>query len=219
MLNRSFYQINDFDAMYDHMNDGLSFVEGQEISNTVLTFAIKQGNVLAFQYFYKRFYMKLLVQLKLLSNNHHLAEDLCQETFVRLWENKQHLDPERSLTAYVRKIAHNLLVDMVRKQTLQKVYDHQYQIAKPSIDSVSIQMDRKEFQVHLEQALQLLPKEKQKIYRLSREELLSYKEIAKLENTTPKAIERHIARTNSFLKKYLAEHLDVVYCLLLCLFY
>ncbi|MCL4642111.1 MULTISPECIES: RNA polymerase sigma factor [Olivibacter] len=187
-------------------------------SDTALADAIRQGDTRAFQLFYDRFYLRLLVQLKLLSTDFQLAEDICQDAFVRLWEKRESIDPSKSLQAYLRKIAHHLFVDLKRKQQLQQVWN-QERATEPCLEETVLEnLYHKELNDKLQEALQLLPEEKQQIFRLSREQQLSYKEIAQLENTTPKAIERHMARTNAFLKRYLREYTDLAYLFVVGLF-
>src|SRR5690606_13862907 len=94
-------------------------------SDTALAAAIRPVDKGAFQSFFVRLYLRLPVQLKLLSNDFQLAEDICEDAFVRLWEKRESIDPSKSLQAYLRKIAHHLFVDLKRKQQLQQAWNQE----------------------------------------------------------------------------------------------
>lgn len=44
------------------------------------------------------------------------AEDILQETFLRIWQTKENLSLETSFKSYLYTIAHNLIIDSFRKK-------------------------------------------------------------------------------------------------------
>jgi RNA polymerase sigma-70 factor (ECF subfamily) len=171
-----------------------------------LLISIKNGNLEAYTAFYKSYYKKVFVFVLFLSKDKDLAEDLAQETFARLWENRAKLNEEFALKGFVRRIAKNLVNDHFRKKAVRKASQNTAltieQTAAPfTMETVYFN----ELNSLIGKAMDQLPEKKRLIFRLSKYEQLSYKEIAERLKTTPKAIERHMARSTKMVRKYLEE--------------
>ena len=73
------------------------------------TLALRHGPAL------KQFAYRLLM-------SHQLAEEVAQETLIRAWREAARYDPNRSrLSTWLRQIAHNLAVDLLRKQRREQL--------------------------------------------------------------------------------------------------
>jgi RNA polymerase sigma-70 factor (ECF subfamily) len=178
--------------------------------------SIKRGDRKAFDAFYVEYFDRIFVLLLFFSKSREVAQDLAQETFARVWESRASLDPESSLKNYTRRIAKNLLQDHFRKVAVRNRHERKLQTGELAEDRVMDRVLDNELRNLLEEAVNSMPRDKQMIFRMSRYEHLTYAEIAAELNTTPKAIERHMARALQYLRVYLADkagyHLPV--CLL-----
>ena len=185
-------------------------------SDTNELLSIKNGDRKAFDSFYLEYFDRIFVLLLFFSKSREVAQDLSQETFARVWESRASLDPEGSLKRYTRRIAKNLLQDHFRKSAVRNRHAKSLQAAEPAEDLAMDRVLDSELRNLLEEAVNTLPPDKQVIFRMSRYEHLTYAEIAAALNTTPKAVERHMARALQYLRIYLTEkagyHLPV--CLL-----
>ena len=179
---------------------------------------IKEGNVAVYTRFYKEYHPRIYAQILFLSNSPTLAEEITQETFLKLWETRESIVVNKSLKSYVRTIAHHKLMDHFREGfTWESVNEV---VAEPAATQTSVIDDLifQEYQAVAQQAVDQLPQPKRAIFQLRYQESLSYAEIAHRLGTTPKAIERHLAKATLTVKQYLAQHIDIVFLLLLLIF-
>ncbi len=132
-----------------------------------------------------------------------LAEDLVQETFIKIWNKKDdiHLETVKSL---LYTIANNLLMNHFNHQSV--VREHQknsiLEIAS-NLNSPQFVLEEKEFQKKLNDAISKLPKECREVFLMNRIEKLKYKEIAERLDLSVKAIEKRMSKTLSLLRDYL----------------
>jgi RNA polymerase sigma-70 factor (family 1) len=182
------------------------FIEGMpEYTDNELINSIRLGDETAFSVFYKQYYRKLLVLVLFLTRSEELAEDIVQESFTKLWKKRESLNEEGCLKVYIRSIARNLVFDHSRKMKVRSRYE-QKNLEEPLRDSTTEHIHHKELELTLTEALSQLPQKKQDIFRMSRFENKTYAEIAKHLQTTPKAVERHMARSVGFIRKYIMKH-------------
>ena len=140
--------------------------------------------------------------LKLLKDD-SLAEDILQEVFLRLWRNRERIDLNKSLKSYIYTAAHNLCINALRDQKLarDKIKDigdkdsHNYDPA-----AIASENQLKEA---LLVAIEDLPEKCREVFKLSRQDGLSQKEISKKLGIGIKTIETHIGNAIKKIKSSL----------------
>lgn len=175
-----------------------------QIANINLLEEIKAGSRRAFETFYKDYHARLYATIYFLCDDESLAEDLVQEAFLKLWVNRDKLQASQSLTGYVKTIGRNLFLDHQRRSVVKDSYISQQ--SEPVEWEVSEQVAYDELTSLVFASISEFSDDKQDMFIRSRFGGESYKEIAFAKNTTVKAVERHIAKVSSSLKKYLQKH-------------
>ena len=84
-------------------------------SDEDLMLSVKEGNSAAFETLTKRHYTNTLNFIYRFVNNSMLAEDLCQETFLRLWRSARSYQPLAKLTTFLYHIAKNVCLKQIAK--------------------------------------------------------------------------------------------------------
>ncbi|MDR3261924.1 MAG: sigma-70 family RNA polymerase sigma factor [Tannerella sp.] len=108
------------------------------------------------------------------------AEDILQETFIRIWDNRTNLSPT-SFKSYLFKISYHLVVDHFRRQLDTVDFEgyinsEYYQGTAENETEQQINLD--DYRKLIAESVSRLTPRQQEIFRLSRDEELPAKEIA-----------------------------------------
>lgn len=106
------------------------------------------------------------------------AEDVTQEVFIKLWQNWQKIDHEK-LGAWLMKVAHNSVIDHVRKQRPQQTNLDQYAEVEDQVgeESDATQLDQQQFKRQLQSAIKSLEDPFRSIVIMRDIQGMSYEEI------------------------------------------
>jgi RNA polymerase sigma-70 factor (ECF subfamily) len=130
------------------------------------------------------------------------ADDLAQETFMRVWLNAHSYQPGRvAVTTWIHRIAHNACVDELRRRRSMTALEAAPEPAtgERNGDQVTERLE------HLEAALGSLPEAQRSALVLSRIQGFSNRESAQIMNLSVRALESLLARARRKLRSRLAE--------------
>lgn len=135
------------------------------------------------------------------------AEEIVQDTFLKLWENRQTLRPDADPRAYLFQVAKHATLDALRRQKVERTFlEHQRATANAGHSDTEQQVEWADYQVLLQRAMAQLPPSRQQIFRLSREQELTYDEIAQRTNLSVKAVEKQMMKALRSVRGYLRKH-------------
>jgi RNA polymerase sigma-70 factor (family 1) len=156
-----------------------------------LTALLRDGDHMAFNQIYERYWQTLYQTAYNLLKDNDGAHDVLQEIFVWLWTNREHQLTD-SLQPYLRAAVKYQVAKLVRHEKVKAAfYDRtvaSYQPSPPGDQDYEI----RELQAIITAFTQSLPDKAREIYRLSREELLTNKEIAIRLNISEKTVENQM---------------------------
>ena len=151
------------------MNDG-HFIDGPDLYKRVAA-----GDESAFRGLFEIYAQRLLAMATRITGSAAVADDLVQDTFLKIWIARDQLTEVSQPGAWIKKICFFQAVNYVRRQNIRdKVIDAIEHENTPEPDMVEF---RQLLQL-VNKAVQQLPEKQQQIYRLSREQGLSINEIA-----------------------------------------
>ena len=133
--------------------------------------------------------------------NEFEAEELLQEVFLKLWEVRSSLDSSRNLKSFLFKICTNLIYDFIRRKNIEQVYlDYSEKNNPSSGDNTWHEVIYNDMLNNLQQLIAAMPEQRQRIFRMSKEDGLSNEEIADRLNLSKRTVENQLYRAVSFLK-------------------
>lgn len=159
--------------------------------------ALKEGSREAFTMLYNlyadRLYSFALVQTK----SKQMAEDVVQDTFLKLWNNRTNLNCYGNVQALVFTMARNLIIDAFRRQVANIDIEAYFNLheALPSTASPEESLYFNETKENLEQAKAKLSNKECKIYEMSREQDMPIKKIAQTLNLSPQTVKNYLTST------------------------
>ncbi|WP_199139114.1 RNA polymerase sigma-70 factor [Pedobacter sp. ASV12] len=167
---------------------------------------LKEDNRDAFTEIYHRYSQDLARYTVASSRLHDLdeASDILHDLFVWLWEKRQQLDTEMQLKSYLYAATRHRIIDHIRKNSHHQRYAAFLQaLATSYAQSADQQLEAKELQKTLEDSLAKLSPRIQEIYRLSRHEHLSVKQIAEKLGITEQTVKNQLTTALKYLKEAL----------------
>lgn len=164
--------------------------------------ALRDGDKSVFKKMFLEYQPRLYRFLWLRLRSVEIAEDLIQETFVRLWQNRRTLDSERDFDIYIFRIAANLVIDFSRSNAAKtRPLDNPADLDAPhKTDSIA---DFHQLRDIVDKALARLPDGPRTAFILTRYEEMSHEEISEVMGISIKTVEKHIGRALQVLREHL----------------
>lgn len=166
---------------------------------------VKSGDQAAFEQLYFQYAGKLTHRLLHLLKSEELAQDILQDVFLKVWENRDRLDPELSFGAFLYTMAGNFCKNSFRKALSQQLYE-QHQGFEEAYSPIEQQLDRKDAELALQSAMEKLTPRQKEVFTLHKIEGRSYKEISELLGISPNTINQLIQQANKQLKAQFITH-------------
>jgi len=146
--------------------------------------AAQGGDQLAFGNLVERFQRDVYGKAFSILKNHLDADDVVQETFLRLWSRHKENPPE-SIAPWLFTVCRNCALDVLRKENRMNPLDEDKLENQPADGKNPRQaVEEQETGTHLARALHKLPFKQQEVLRLKFQENLSYREISQVTGYT-----------------------------------
>ena len=134
-----------------------------------------------------------------------LAEDLTQDSFVKLWESRDRVE-RTTLKAYIYKIAQNQTINYQKRQQL--FYKFQKQGTNDrDYDTPEKMVEMNEYEARLQDVIAMLPDGGREVFLMNRLEDLTYQEIADRLGLSVKAIEKRMSKVLQIFREQLGTEL------------
>lgn len=146
--------------------------------------AYQNGEVAAFETLVRKYQRPLFTFLLRLVGNRQSAEDLFQDTFLRVLRALPKYQEDGRFSGWLFGIANNLAVDLLRRQRVERSYfldgGEALTAAIDYHSAVDVEVERAEIIRLVEGVLQQLPEKQRQVFLLRQHGDLSFKEIAAL---------------------------------------
>ena len=186
----------------------MSIIENYD--DEALILSLKAGNQQAFNVLYRRYASDVgKIALKYFKSK-DLSEEIVQEVFIRVWENRAGLDARASFGNYLYTVTKNLVLNKIRRFFNEKKYlsylSRQINFSHNKTEDVVIFSDLERFSTQL---IESLPPQRKRIFKMSREEKMSNQEIANSLGLSKRTVENQITRAMKYLKGYLKAYVEI----------
>ncbi len=174
---------------------------------------LAKGDEDAFVIVYKQYKFQIRNLVLKFVKSPDLAEDITQEVFIKVWENKERLSEIVSIKAYIFTMARNHTINVLKRAAGQEIAKSEiikhYQ--RQSTASTDDQMLSQEYKLQLNKILEALPVQTRNIFVLCKEQDKSYEEVASLLGISRNAVKKHIVRSLKAFRNMLRSDLDISY--------
>lgn len=181
-------------------------------SMTDLVDALKNDDARALEVLFERYHVKVFNFCYAYLDSKPETEEVVQDVFVKLWTYRSQIKSELSINGLIFKIAKNLTLNKLRerKKQLTVSLDH---VTNPSNCTEETILFR-ELEQELLKAIETLPPKRKQVFKLSRFDGLSNKEISEQMKISVNTVEGQMRKAI----KHLNNHLDCAVLLILMVY-
>ena len=170
---------------------------------------VKDSNKISFQKLFYQFHDQLFRFVVYRVQDADIAKDITQETFLRIWEKRESLQPEKSFFSLLARISTNLCYDHFRYTEVRlRNKDRIPEFGKSHFDNPEEVVQAKAIEEIIRKLVnEKLPQRCRVIFILSRIEGFSNQEISTKLSLSIRTVENQIYRALKILKKHMKKYL------------
>lgn len=166
----------------------------------------------AFTILFTRYYEDLVRFSFGITHNSDASEEIVQEVFLKLWENRSKLEIHSSIKSFLLKSVQNRSIDSLRhisitNKYVSKVLDHPVLLENDTENYILYS----ELENHLSTALGKIPSQFAEVFLMSRMESMNYHEIADKLGISVRTVEVRMSKAISLLREKLKDFLILVF--------
>jgi RNA polymerase sigma-70 factor (family 1) len=171
----------------------------------ILLKLLRAGDGTALEEIYNRYSETVFLAAFRKVRSKEVAEELVQNLFISLWTKREQAQIQK-LEAYLQSAMRYQVIDYIRSKILRERYS-QFAKEQSNIDENASESKLllQELSIAIDNTIKKLPQKTQEIFRLSRYEHRSVKEIAQYMNLSEKAVQYHVTQSLKFMRLHLRE--------------
>jgi len=167
---------------------------------------IRKGDKGQFESLFRSSYVSLVKYAKTLVRDQDTAEEIVQDLFVKLWQEKEKMNIESSLNGYLFRSVHNRCLHYIEhKKIVERHAEEMASGQKGNSEDPSEILHYKDLQDRIARIIERLPERCGKIFCMSRFEGLKYSEIAERLSVSVKTVEASMGKALKEFRKALTE--------------
>lgn len=187
-------------------------------SDQIILTELIAGNEAAFRQLFSRYHQQLGAYIFRITNSYELAEEIVQDIFLKIWLNREVLANVQNFKAYLFVLSKNYALNHLRRLSREQLLKNRWEeecmkslIPEDITDSPYYSL--------LDEAIDQLPPQQQKVYLLSRHERLKYSEIAEHLNLSRETVKKYLKIATASITEYVKTSLDVILLLIFLNFF
>ncbi|ADV42811.1 RNA polymerase sigma-70 factor [Bacteroides helcogenes] len=163
---------------------------------------LRSGDERAFKLLFDTYFVPLCRFMKLYLKDETLIEEIALDIFMYIWTNRENFTIRLTIKAYLFQAARNRCLNVLRDNKQTCPVDEFCETLSDS-HTIDADMEAKELNRLVEEAVCSLPDKCREVFRQSRQENLTNKEIAEKTQTSVKTVEAQITKALKHIRKYL----------------
>ena len=174
---------------------------------------LQDGNEKVFEQIVREYWPRMFKFALIYTQNNETSQELVQDTFLVLWNNRAILKDNTNLITYLMVVLRNKCLNLLEQTRIRQLYIEEiddetiYQRANLYVlqDEASQIVESEDLHKAIERALSKLPDKTREIFMLSRYDGLKNQQIAETKNISQKTVEYHISKALQILKEELPQ--------------
>jgi len=168
---------------------------------------LKLGHEEAFSVLYSLYNYKLLYYVQRTTKSPYLAEDVVHDTFMKIWQHRDRIDPQKPFQPYIFTIAKRTLIDLLKRARHEKTILSEIKTYTIEEDhSTELLLDYNESNLIINEAIAGLSEQVKRTFTLCRIQGMSYKQAAETLNITESTINKHMSKALQIIRAHVIKH-------------
>jgi RNA polymerase sigma-70 factor (ECF subfamily) len=180
---------------------------------------IAEGDEEAFAMLFRK-YIEVLQPFALsITKNETAAEEMVQETFIRIWLNRDKLTGIENPHGWIFTIVSRESIGYLRKKLLdEKLMRNVARVSGGAPDVISEEIRLRELKELVHEAVEQLSPQRKRVFKMSRNEGMKIAEIAEALDIAPSTVKNIIVTSTRQIREYLNARGHMLGALLILLF-
>ena len=170
---------------------------------------LQDGNEKVFEQIVREYWPRMFKFALIYTQNNETSQELVQDTFLVLWNNRAILKDNTNLITYLMVVLRNKCLNLLEQTRIRQLYIEEiddetiYQRANLYVlqDEASQIVESEDLHKAIERALSKLPDKTREIFMLSRYDGLKNQQIAETKNISQTTVDYHISKALQILKE------------------
>lgn len=171
---------------------------------------IKASDKAAFEILFRTYYSYLCNFAYTFLKDRDNSEEVVQDMFVAFWNKRDQIIIKSSSKSYLTQTIRNRCLNELKHQKVKNAYQSHQMTTGTDISEGSSLLEQEELALKIQEAINSLPGQQQRVFLLSREEGKKYKEIAEELGISVKTVENHMGKALELMRNQLSEYLAVL---------
>lgn len=178
---------------------------------------IAMGDETAFAELFRRYDRRIYPFVLKMIKSEVQAEEITHEIFIKIWRTRERLTSIDQPEAYIFTIAARHALDQIRKRLNEnRMLQRLSASLPPAHNDPEEKLLFKDKEALIQQAIDQLPPQQKSVYLLSRQQGLSYEEIAGELGISPNTVRNHLVKALQSMRNWLEQQDQLPVFLIAC---
>ncbi len=180
---------------------------GINLYEKILFEKVKQNDKNAFTIIFSNYYNDLVMFASTFSKDKDIAEEVVQDVFVKLWNERHYINVESSLKSFLLKSVQNKCIDWLRHLKSREKFINESNLIRNNFENnTEDYLLYSELSENIENILSKLPDDICQAFKMNRYEGMKYNEIAEKLDVSVRTVEVRIGKALHLLREHLKDY-------------
>ncbi|PXY42380.1 RNA polymerase sigma-70 factor [Flavobacterium cheongpyeongense] len=180
-----------------------------------LLLELSQGSEPAFTILYNKYKNGVYGTALKITKSKILAEEVVQDVFMKIWQNHENLNDIANFENYLFIVSRNHIFDMIKKIARETALPIAINYKNAITEDTDTAIKDAQYNVLLNQIVEQLPPQQQKIYKMAKWEGLSHQKIGEDLGISTETVKKHMAQALKFVRHRISPYMNIFMTILL----
>ncbi|MBW1655150.1 RNA polymerase sigma factor [Flavobacterium quisquiliarum] len=191
--------------------------QNSNIDEKKLLLELSQGSELAFTNMYNQYKNNVYSTALRITKSKIQAEEAVQDIFLKIWQNRDVLAEVDHFENYLYIISRNHLFNSIKKIARETSQIAEFNQKEAGIIDTDSNIKDEQYNTILNQIVEQLPPQQQKVYQMAKRDGLSHQKIGEDLGISTETVKKHMAQALKFIRLKISPYMNMFMSLLLFL--